>query len=85
LAAGIDKSGITNVSFDMDANDLKVEDNREPQYRSDQLTLSHDAEILDYPEVQERIKSVSDLAELLGQEAERSLFNWVPLVTPSDQ
>ena len=80
LAAGIDKSGIPNVSFDMDANDLKVEDNREPQYRSDQLTLSHDAEILDYRDVQERIKSVSDLAELLGQEAEKSFFNWVPLV-----
>ena len=80
LAAGMDKIGLPNSNFNMDANDLTVEDNREQQYRSDQLTLSHDAEILDYRDVQERIKSVSDLAELLGQEAERSFFNWVPLV-----
>ena len=79
LAAGIDKTGLPNGIFTVDANDLKVEDNRERQYGSDQLTLSHDAEILDYRDVQERIKSVSDLAELLGQEAERSFFNWVPL------
>ena len=81
LSAGIDKTGLPNGIFTVDANDLKVEDNREGRYRSDQLTLSRDGEILDYQEVQERIKSVSDLAELLGQEAERSLFNWVPLVT----
>ena len=79
LAAGIDKTGIPNGIFTVDANDLKVEDNREQQYRSDQLTLSLDGEILDYPEVQERIKSVSDLAELMGQEAEGFFFNWVPL------
>ena len=81
LAAGIDNIGLPNGIFKMDAYDLKVEDSREQQYRSDQLTLSHDAEILDYRDVQARIKSVSDLAELLGQEAERSFFNWVPLVT----
>ena len=79
LAAGIDKTGLPNGIFTVDANDLKVEDNREQQYRSDQLTLSHDGEILDYPEVQQRIKSVSDLAELMGQEAEGFFFNWVPL------
>ena len=32
-------------------------------------------------EVEERIKSVSDFADLLEQEAERSFFNWIPLVT----
>ena len=81
LAAGIDRTGLTNGGFNIDANDPVVEDNREPQYRTDQLTLSQDGEILDYPELQENIESVSDLAELLGQEAERSFFNWIPLVT----
>ncbi len=81
LAAGIDKTGLPNGVFNIDANDLEVEDNREQKYRSDQLTLRHDGEVLDYPEVQERIKSVSDLAELLGKETERSFFHWVPLVT----
>ena len=80
LAAGLDMSGIPNGIFDMEANDLNVEDNREQKYRSDQLTLSHDAKILDYQEVQERIKSVSDLADLLGQEAEKSFFDWGPLI-----
>ena len=79
LAAGIDKAGLPDGTFTVDANDLKAEDKRERRYRSDQLTLSHDAEILDYRDVQERIKSVSDLAELLGQEAEGSSFSWVPL------
>ena len=81
LMAGLDRTGLPNDIFTVDANDLEVEDERERQYRSDQLTLSYDSELLDYREVQERIQSISDFAELLEQEAERSFFNWVPLAT----
>ena len=79
LTAGVDKTGFPRDIFTVDAND--PEDEREQQYRSDQLTLRDDSEPLDYREVQERIKTPSDLAELLEQEAERSFFNWVPLAT----
>ena len=81
LMAGLDRTGLPNDIFTVDANDLEVEDERERQYRSDQLTLSDDSEPLDYREVEERTKSISDFADLLEQEAERSFFNWVPLAT----
>ena len=80
LAAGIEKTGLTNGIFTSDINEQEVEDDREREYRSDQLTLRHDGQILDYWEVQERTETISELAELLQQEAERSFFNWVPLV-----
>ena len=79
LTAGVYKTGFPRDIFTVNAND--PEDEREQQYRSDQLTLRDDSEPLDYREVQERIKTPSDLAELLEQEAERSFFNWVPLAT----
>ena len=79
LAAGVEKTGLAKSIFTLDINEQEVEDDRERQYRPDQLTLRHDGQILDYWEVQERIKTISDLAELLEQEAERSFFNWVPL------
>ena len=81
LVAGVEKAGLPDGIFTLDVDDLEAEDSREQQYRSDQLTLGHDSEVLDHGEVQERIRSVSDLADLLEQEAERSFFNWVPLVT----
>ena len=81
LAAGVEKTGLTKGIFTFDVNEQEVADDREWQYRSDQLTLRHDGQILDYSEVQKRIKSISDLAELLEQEADRSFFNWTPLAT----
>ena len=79
LTAGVNKTGLPDDIFTVDATD--PEDERERQYRSDQLTLRDDSEPLNYHEVQERIKTPSDLAELLELEAERSFFNWVPLAT----
>ena len=79
LMAGIERTGLPDDIFTVDAKDLAVDDEREQQYRSDQLTLRDDSGLLDYREVEERIKSVSDLANLLEQEVERSFFNWIPL------
>ena len=81
LMTGLKKTGLPDDIFTVDANDLEQEDEREGQYRSDQLTLRDDSGLLDYREVEERINSVSDFADLLEQEAERSFFNWIPLVT----
>ena len=81
LMAGLERTGLPDDIFTVDANDLAVEDERERQYRSDQLTLRDDSGLLDYREVEESIKSVSDFADLLGQESERSSFNWIPLAT----
>ena len=79
LAAGVEKTGLTEGIFTFDINEQEVEDDRERQYRPDQLALRQDGQILDYWEVQERMKTISGLAALLEQEAERSFFNWVPL------
>ena len=81
LMAGLERTGLPKDIFTLDANDLEVEDERERHYRSDQLMLRDDSGLLDYREVEERIKSVSDFADLLEQEAERSFFNWIPLAT----
>ena len=81
LMAGVERTGLPKDIFTLDANDLEVEDERERHYRSDQLTLRDGSALLDYREVEEKINSVSDFADLLEQEAERSFFNWVPLVT----
>ena len=81
LMAGIERTGLPKDIFTLGANDPEVEDERERHYRTDQLTLRDDSGLLDYQEVEERINSVSDFADLLEQEAERSFFNWVPLAT----
>ena len=81
LMAGIERTELPKGIFTLDANDLEVEDERERHYRTDQLTLRDDSGLLEYREVEERVKSVSDFSQLLGQEAERSFFNWIPLVT----
>ena len=81
LMAGLERTGLPDDIFTVDANDLAMEDEREGQYRSDQLTLRNHSGVLDYREVEERVKSKSDLADLLEQEAEGSFFNWIPLAT----
>ena len=79
LAAGVEKTTLTEGIFTFDINEQAVEGDRERRYRPDQLTLCQDDQILDYSEVQDRVKTISDLAELLEQEAEISFFNWEPL------
>ena len=83
LMAGLERTQLPKDIFTLDANDLEVEDEdeRERQYRSDQLTLRDDSGLLNYREVETRINSISDFADLLEQEAERSFFNWTPLTT----
>ena len=81
LMAGLERTQLPKDIFNLDANDLEVEDERERHYRSDQLMLRDDSGLLDYREVEERIKSVPDIADFLEQEAEASFFNWIPLAT----
>ena len=79
LMEGVHNAGLTGGMFEIDADDLK--DDEEQRYISGQLTLSGLSEPMDYSEVQESVTSVSDLRQLLEQEAEESFFDWVPLMT----
>ena len=81
LMAGLERTGLPDDIFTLDAHDLEVEDEREGHRRTDQLPLRDDSGLLEYREVEERVKSVADFSQLLEQEAERSFFNWIPLAT----
>ena len=78
LVAGVDNAGLRREIFEVDAVDLKGDE--EQRDISNQLVLSDGSEPLGYREVQERVTSISDLRLLLGQESEESFFDWTPLV-----